>query len=67
MKNVPRFAVVPDDDLLNLEIHIARLADALAKGAASDRKTDLAHWLQAERQVFGCSDGAALSVAENPQ
>jgi len=45
--------IAPEDDLLKLEIHVARRADVLAQGSASDRGADLAHWLQAEREVLG--------------
>jgi hypothetical protein len=53
MKSHLPAAVAPDDDLLKLEIHVARRADVLAQGSASDRGADLAHWLQAECEVLG--------------
>ena len=53
MKTSPPAAAAPDDDLLKLEMHVARRADILAQGRSGDRDADLAHWLQAEREVLG--------------
>jgi hypothetical protein len=47
----PRGAEV--DHLLKLEILIAQRADELWMRSGSTRGTDLIHWIQAEREVFG--------------
>jgi len=41
-----------EDDLAHLEIQVARRADSLAVGTERDRGSDLAHWLNAEREVL---------------
>ena len=47
-------AVAPNDDLLHLQLEIARRADQLARtrGAQFTGKTDLSCWLEAEREVL---------------
>jgi len=52
MPSRPQPSPVLEDELLNLEMNVARRADALARGASRDRGSDLAHWLQAEREVL---------------
>jgi hypothetical protein len=45
--------VFEEDDLLRLEIQVAKRADALALSTGGRTLTDLEHWLQAEHEVFG--------------
>jgi hypothetical protein len=40
------------NEFARLQLEIARRADALSKKVAPSRNTDLAVWLQAEREVF---------------
>lgn len=49
------------DPLLELEWKIARRADELSVRAAHDKETDLACWLQAERDI--CGEPASLGAA----
>lgn len=41
-----------EEDLLRLEIRIARRADELSRSGSGVRERDLEHWLQAEREVL---------------
>jgi hypothetical protein len=43
----------PADELLRLELKIARRADELSRSAPPDPISDREHWVQAERDVLG--------------
>ena len=59
MNPSPHAPALAEDALLNLEMNVARRADAIARGAPSDRGADLAHWGQAEQEVLGMQLPAA--------
>ncbi len=61
MPHRPQPSPISEDELLNLEMNVARRADALARGAPPDRGSDLAHWLQAEREVLADQLPAAMA------
>ena len=42
-----------ENDLLELELMVAKRADRLWRRAGYGRGRDLVHWLQAEREVLG--------------
>ena len=48
-------AALPNDEMLQVQLLIARRADQLARSRAtqSDGNTDLNCWLEAEREVLG--------------
>jgi hypothetical protein len=49
IENAPPFA---DDELVALQLRVARRADELASQNAWDRAADFARWLQAEREFL---------------
>jgi ribosomal protein L9 len=45
------------EDLFEIELRVARRADELARTHGSDRQKDVAHWSEAEREIWGTQAG----------
>ena len=58
-ENSPRFA---DEELVALQLRVARRADEISRQNAADRGADLERWLQAERECLFGSAGSAVSA-----
>lgn len=41
-----------EEELIRIELRIARRADELARAYGSNREKDVAHWLQAEHEMW---------------
>ena len=50
------------DDLVQLQLRVARRADELARGGDSTRSRDLQLWFQAERDVFAPSQPKEIAT-----
>ena len=53
---------IPNDELFQLEWKIAQRADALSRQAGGDPKRALAHWQQAEHEVWDALSGGSAPV-----
>jgi hypothetical protein len=52
-KNIePATPASADDELLKLQLRVARRADELSQENGREPQKDLEHWLQAEREVL---------------
>lgn len=58
-ENSPRFA---DEELVALQLRVARRADELSRNNTADRGADLERWLQAERECLFSSVGSAVEA-----
>jgi hypothetical protein len=47
------------EDLFEIELRVARRADELARDRGSDRQRDVAHWSEAEREVWATQAGVS--------
>jgi hypothetical protein len=45
------------EDLFEIELRVARRADELARTRGSDRQKDVAHWSEAEREIWETQAG----------
>jgi hypothetical protein len=48
----PAHAPLPQDNLFDIQMKVARRADVLARQSHQNNGGDMAHWLQAEREVL---------------
>jgi hypothetical protein len=46
-------AHLPDGELAQLELRVARRADSLWRESGGSKGSDLIHWMQAENEVLG--------------
>jgi hypothetical protein len=50
----PEAAPLPEEELVRLELRVARRADVLWRDSGGAKGSDLIHWLRAENEVLGC-------------